>query len=124
MTLLADVEGEYMSSNDMAGSMNVNPVLVRKELAELKKLNLVESKEGKNGGVRLNKAAKDIRMSEIFDIAKGEGFALGFAKNEPNPKCPIGKKMNSNLSMLFMEIDDNIKSTLEKTTLEDFKNQF
>ena len=53
MTLLASAPDEFMTSNTMAGSLNVNPVLVRKELAGLKKLGLIESKEGKNGGVNL-----------------------------------------------------------------------
>ena len=53
LTLLAMFDDDYMSSNDIAGSLNINPVLVRKEIAALKKQGLIESKEGKNGGVKL-----------------------------------------------------------------------
>jgi Rrf2 family protein len=124
LTLLASVEGEYLSSNIIAGSININPVLVRKELAELKKQHLIESKEGKHGGVKLIKSAKNISLSEIFKLVKGENHTLGLAKNEPNPNCPIGKKINQNLTDLYKTIDDNIEETLKNTTLETFKNQF
>lgn len=124
MTLLASTEGEFMSSTDIAGSLNVNPVLVRKELSELKSHNFIESKEGKNGGIRLIRPAKSIKLSEIFALVKGDGHTLGLAKNEPNPNCPIGKKINNNLSKLYDNIDSKIEQTLIKTTLEEFKNQF
>lgn len=124
MTLLASAPDEFMTSNTMAGSLNVNPVLVRKELAGLKKLGLIESKEGKNGGVKLAKAVANIRLSELFLLAKGEGSILGYSKNEPNPQCPIGRQINDNLSKLYEELDANVAASLDKITLENFKNQF
>lgn len=124
MTLLADTEGNYMSSTDIAGSLNINPVLVRKELSTLIKAGLIESKEGKSGGSRLLKPAKEIALSELFKIVKGEGHTLGLAKNEPNPLCPIGKKMNQNLNKLYEQIDHGIEQSLSGITLEEFKNQF
>ncbi|GAB5563081.1 MAG: Rrf2 family transcriptional regulator [Winogradskyella sp.] len=115
---------DYMSSNDIAGSLNINPVLVRKEIAELKKQGLIESKEGKNGGVKLIKKAEDIKLSQIFNLVKGDSFTFGLAKNDPNPKCPVGRQMNTNLSNLYKTIDNNIEQTLKDTSLKDFKNQF
>lgn len=124
MTLLANEPDDYLSSSYISGSLNINPVLVRKELSELKKMNLIQSKEGKGGGVKLLKSAINIKLSEIFSAAKGNEFILGFSKNEPNPKCPIGKNINKNLTKLYSEIDSKIESILENITLEDFKNQF
>lgn len=124
LTLLAMFDEDYMSSSDIAGSLNINPVLVRKEIAELKKQGLIESKEGKNGGVKLIKKAEDIKLSQIFNLVKGDGFTFGLAKNDPNPKCPIGRQMNTNLSNLYQSIDNKIEHALNETTLADFKNQF
>ena len=124
MTLLASAPDEFMTSNTMAGSLNVNPVLVRKELAGLKKLGLIESKEGKNGGVKLATAVANIRLSELFLLAKGEGSILGYSKHEPPPQCPIGRQINDNLSKLYEELDANVAAYLDKITLENFKNQF
>ncbi len=124
MTLLADEPNDFVSSKYIAGSLNINPVLVRKELAELNKLHLIESKEGKGGGVRLAIPANQIRLSQIFQLAKGDDHVLGLSKNEPNPNCPIGKNINKNLTKLYTDLDAKIESALEKINLEEFKNQF
>jgi Rrf2 family protein len=124
MTLLADEPNEFLSSTHIAWSLNINPVLVRKELAELNKQNLIESKEGKGGGVRLSKSAEKIKLSEIFCLAKGNDTILGLSKNEPNPRCHIGKNINKNLTKLYAELDATVESALENITLEEFKNQF
>ncbi len=125
MTLLASAPSDvYLSSSFIAGSLNINPVLVRKELSELNRLNLIESKEGKHGGVRLSKSADKIKLSEIFNLVKGDDHILGYSKNEPNPKCPIGKNINKNLAKLYSEIDSQVETVLENITLEAFKNQF
>ena len=51
MTLLAMFPEEWISSKTMAESIHINPVLVRQELRKLKEAELIQSKEGKNGGV-------------------------------------------------------------------------
>ena len=85
LTLLTKFPDEYLSSEFIAGSVNLHPVLVRKEIANLKKNNIVESKEGKNGGTKLIKSASDISLDTIFKMTF-DTVTLGFSKNEPNPK--------------------------------------
>jgi predicted transcriptional regulator len=53
--LLCEQDGATMPSDYLAGSINVNAVLVRKELSNLIKNHLVISQEGKNGGYKLAK---------------------------------------------------------------------
>lgn len=124
MTLLAYDKGDWHTSAEIAKSININPVLVRKEIANLKTGGLIESKEGKNGGVRLGKTASAISMADIFLVAKGEGNVLSFSKNMPDPRCDIGHQINQKLEMTFSLIDNSIAMELQKQTLEEFKNQF
>ncbi|MGS0528010.1 RrF2 family transcriptional regulator [Zobellia nedashkovskayae] len=124
MALLALYPEEWLSSTIIAGSLNINPVLVRKEITVLKSGDLIESKEGKNGGVRLLKNANKISLSDIFRLVKGEGNVLSFSSNEPNPACRVGKKINKNLATIMDNIDNSIVNELKKYTLEEFKNQF
>lgn len=124
MTLLAMFEGEWLTSSHIAGSLNVNPVLVRKELSALKLGGLIESKEGKNGGVRILKNANKIKMADIFNIAKGSDNVLSLLKNTPNPKCVVGKQINEKLKPVMSSIDIAISNELGKMTLEEFKNGF
>ncbi|MEM6803597.1 MAG: Rrf2 family transcriptional regulator [Bacteroidota bacterium] len=124
LTLLALYPDEWMSSSSIAGSLNINPVLVRKELLALKEGALIESKEGKHGGVRLAKKATQIRLSEIFEIVKGSEHVLSLLKNTPNPNCKVGKQINQNLEVVLSGIDDAIIKELGKQSLEEFKNRF
>jgi len=123
LTLLSKFPGEYLSSEFIASSMNLHPVLVRKEIANLKKNSIVESKEGKNGGTRLLKSTSDITLDDIFKLTFDE-VTLGYSKNEPNPKCPVGKQMNANLEELYKDVNSTISKQLQAITLEDFSNKF
>jgi DNA-binding IscR family transcriptional regulator len=123
LTLLSIFPEDYLSSDFIAGSMNVHPVLVRKEIANLKKNNIVESKEGKNGGTKLLKSASNISLDAIFKMTF-DTVNLGFSKNEPNPDCPVGKKINENLENLYENINEKISLQLSAISLEDFSNKF
>ncbi|MEA9411747.1 Rrf2 family transcriptional regulator [Flavobacterium sp. PL02] len=123
LTLLSKSPNDYLSSEYIAGSINLNPVLVRKEISNLKKNHIVESKEGKNGGTRLLKPPSEISLLDIFKMTF-DTVNLGYAKNQPNPDCPVGKKINENLDLLYADINEKINAQLSTITLENFSNQF
>ncbi|KQW97464.1 Rrf2 family transcriptional regulator [Flavobacterium sp. Root420] len=123
LTLLTKYPNDYLSSEYIAGSINLNPVLVRKEIANLKAHHIVESKEGKNGGTKLAIDPSNISLKEIFEMTF-ETINLGYAKNQPNPDCPVGKKINQNLSALYADMNQKVSLQLEGISLEDFSNQF
>src|ERR1700744_1041376 len=87
LTLLDHSEEELLSSDYIAGSINANPALIRKELAILNKAGLVSSKGGKTGGYAIAKTAKSIKLSDIYK-AVNQQSVLGVAKNIPCPDCP------------------------------------
>jgi len=123
LTLLAKFPEEYLASDYIAGSLNIHPVLVRKEIANLKKNHLVESREGKYGGTKLLKSPEAISMEEIFNITF-EKVNFGFSKNDPNPLCPVGKQINTNLTHLYDDINDSIISKLKTISLAEFSKKF
>ncbi|SMP35089.1 transcriptional regulator, BadM/Rrf2 family [Flavobacterium hercynium] len=123
LTLLTKFPNDYLSSEFIAGSINLNPVLVRKEIANLKAHQIVESKEGKNGGTKLAVNAVNLSLKEIFEMTF-ESINLGYAKNQPNPECPVGKKINQNLAGLYADMNKQLSVQLEGISLEDFSNQF
>ncbi|WP_343607036.1 Rrf2 family transcriptional regulator [Fluviicola sp.] len=119
MTLLAHYPGEWLSSDLIAASININPVIVRKELIVLKEAGFIESKMGKDGGCRLAKSASEIAISEIYDVVKN-GEILGKKNQNPNPKCDVGRDINQNLQLLFGETDLLITRFLKQKSLADF----
>jgi Rrf2 family protein len=123
LTLLARANGEWLTSDFLASSININPVLVRKELSNLRKKGLVLSREGKNGGSQLAKPAADIRVSDVF-LATRQGPVLGTARNSPNPDCPVGKQIHTHLNNVYQEAEATLLQSLSTSTLEDFSHQF
>ena len=123
LVLLATGTEEWTPSDYLAGSMNINPVLVRKELSNLRKHGFIISKEGKNGGSMLAKAADQIQLSDIYKIVSSQ-TALGNSLASPNPKCQVGRQINKHLHDLNMDAEDFIIAKLSGLTLAGFKNKF
>ena len=123
LTLLSKTGDELMSSDYIAGSININPALARKEISNLRNLGLISSKEGKSGGYTLAKAAKQITLADVYQAVMSQPV-LGIAKNTPNPNCPVGKQINKKIDELYTDLDKILLKKLGSITLEDFANQF
>jgi DNA-binding IscR family transcriptional regulator len=123
LTLLEKSGGELLSSEYIAGSININPVLVRKELSNLRNHGFVQSKEGKNGGSYLTKSAGDISLGDVY-IAVRQNNLLGTSKNSPNPQCPVGKQINMHLDELYEGAERALLKELSGKTLAAFSAKF
>ena len=123
LTLLNKFPEDVLSSEYLAGSININAVLVRKELSNLKRHGLVDSREGKNGGAFLAKPARQILLSDVYEAVRETSF-LGKSKNTPNPKCVVGKEINKHLDRLYDDVEEALIAKLGKTTLADFSKKF
>ena len=123
LILLADREGEWLSSEWLAASINVNPVIVRKELSVLMQAGLVLSRKGKVGGYSLDKRSEEITLAEVY-LAVKNSDVLGKKNLKPNVECPIGKKINRKLDGLYSDIDQLVISELEGKNLKNFVATF
>lgn len=123
LTILANSPSDYLSSEWIAQSININPVIVRRELGMLRQQGLVMSRKGKEGGSKLNKSSDKISLADIYTMVKNTEV-LGKKNLRTNPKCPIGKDINDKLNDLFMETDALVISSLQQKTLEGFVEQF
>ncbi|GGB80622.1 Rrf2 family transcriptional regulator [Dyadobacter sediminis] len=123
LTLLADAAAEWVPSEYLAGSININPVLVRKELSNLREHGLVISKEGKSGGNRLARNPEQIFMSDVYKAVRQKDL-LGKSINAPNPQCDVGKEINKHLDSLYDEAEKALLLSLERKSLSDFHKQF
>lgn len=123
LTLLAKAGDEWLSSDYLAGSININPVQVRKELVNLRNHGLVESREGKKGGSCLGKSAREIYLSDVY-LAVHQQELLAKSNNKPNPHCQVGRQINSHLTHLYNDAENALLAQLKKTTLRKFVLQF
>ena len=122
LTLLELRKGELLSSEYIAGSIRVNPVIVRKEISNLRAHGIIESKEGKGGGYSLGKPAAQIRLSDVYRSVN-ELPILG-RSNDPNPDCVVGRQINLHLKDLFHKADEDFLKQLGKTTVAEFSKKF
>jgi len=123
MTLLAKSPQEWLTSEWMAGSININPVVVRKEISVLREAGLITSRQGKEGGSQLSRNADSITISEIYSAVKNSEV-LGKKNNNPNPVCSVGREINSHLNDLFVETDQLVVKFLGNKSLKEFTDQF
>lgn len=123
MTLLAKSPQDWLTSDWIAGSINVNPVIVRKEISVLREAGLIASRQGKDGGSRLARNAEAISISEIYKAVKNTEV-LGKKNQNPNPACSVGKEINVHLDTLFEETDKLVAGFLGNRSLKEFSEQF
>lgn len=123
MTLLAKSPQEWLTSEWIAGSINLNPAMVRKEISVLREAGLITSKQGKEGGSQLGKDVENISISEIYAAVKNTEV-LGKKNNNPNPACSVGKEINVHLNTLFEETDRLVINFLGDKSLKEFSGQF
>ena len=123
MTLLAKSPQVWLTSEWIAGSINVNPVIVRKEISVLREAGLITSRQGKEGGSQLGRNADMITISEIYKAVKNTEV-LGKKNQNPNPACSVGKEINVHLNTLFEETDQLVVNFLGDKSLQKFADQF
>ena len=115
---IVEFEGkEKTTSTFLAGSVNVNPVIIRNTLGQLKAAGLVTVKAGE-GGASLAKEPKDITLMDVFDAVEKEEALFHFHEN-PNPECPVGKNVHTVLDNKLFAIQEAMRKKMDSITLQD-----
>ncbi len=118
LTMLAGSRDENLKSDYLAGSVNTNPVVIRRIIGQLNQAKLVVSQTGAAGGTRLARCPDEITLDEVYHaVCCGEVFALH--SREPNQDCPVGQNIEAVLCCLQKEIDRSVTETLSRHTLRD-----
>jgi Rrf2 family protein len=116
LALLAYCGPDPLTSEFIAGSVNTNPVVIRRLLARLRKAGLVGSQGGPGGGWQLLRPPGKITLRDIHLAVEGADlFSLHSAK--PNPRCLIGKNIQSTLVGIFESAQEAMEAELARTTL-------
>lgn len=115
---IVEFEGkEKTTSVFLAGSVNVNPVIIRNTLGQLKAAGLVTVKAGE-GGAALAKEPKDITLTDVFDAVEKEEELFHFHEN-PNPECPVGRNVHAVLDSRLFSIREAMREQMNSITLQD-----
>ena len=121
LTILAQSPKDPVTSQYMAGSVNTNPVVIRRLLASLRRAGLVTSCGGHGGGWMLAKGAGEISLRDVYAaVADGSLFALH--TRQPNQRCPVGRNIQKSLTVHFMGASLAMQVELGRTTIADILN--
>src|SRR5271170_429376 len=100
LAVLAYNEGDRVTSASLAGSVNTNPVIIRRLLSSLQKARLVETCKGAGAGSRLSRSPQRINLGEVYrSVEGGESFATPSRK--PSAICPVGHCILEALAKIF-----------------------
>jgi Rrf2 family protein len=118
LAVLAYKEGDRVTSALLAGSVNTNPVIIRRLLLALQRAKLVETCKGAGSGSRLSRSPRRINLAEVYRaVENAEPFASPSRK--PNAACPVGRCIRETLDRVFTSAQSALERDLEKTSLAD-----
>lgn len=117
---LIEINKDGVSTSEfLAGSVNTNPVVIRKIMGMLKKAGLVEVRPG-IAGAELAKELSDITLLDVYRavnvVKEKELFSI---HENPNPDCPVGRNIQSTIEPLFMIAQTALEKALGNVTIQD-----
>lgn len=111
-----------VTSDFLAGSINTNPVIIRKILAQLKSAGLIRVVRG-TGGIELTRDLSGITFYDVYKaIGAVENGDLFHFHESPNPKCPVGRNIHALLDGKLKAVQNAMEDELRKYTLLDLRS--
>lgn len=112
-----------VTSEFLASSVNVNPVVIRRLLQQLKAVNLVKVARG-SGGAVIAKPLCEISLLDVYHAVEcvEEGKLFHFHEN-PNELCPVGRNIEKILNPKLESIQLAMEKEMNSITLADIMNE-
>ena len=113
MVMLAAEPDGLQTSEDVAGKLNINPVVIRRVFSLLARAGLLQSQKGPHGGSKLARSPKAITLADIYAaLDGGDLFHTASLSGQT-------AKTGGALKKIFDGAEAAMRDHLEKTTLND-----
>lgn len=119
---MADADGP-LTSEELAGYLRTNSVVVRRTMAGLRRAGIVTSEKGHGGGWRLDRPAGEITLADVHEALGSPGL-LAFGNRSDNPECLAERAVNARLSDTMAEAKALVMQRLGAVTLADIASDF
>lgn len=115
-----------VTSDFLASSVNVNPVVIRRILQQLKGAGIVTVTRG-SGGADTAKPLDEITLLDLYNAVECvDDGALFHFHEDPNQICPVGRNIHAVLDGRLEDIqramEEQMKSVTIRDIVEDTKN--
>lgn len=113
-----------VTSSLLAESTGSNPVVIRNILSALKKAGLITVPRG-TGGAQLCVDPSQITLYQIYAALEPKGITsiIGIHPCDGRP-CPVAKNIRKVLESPYHKIENAVKETMEKITLQSMIDEF
>jgi len=112
-------EDKKGTSSILAGSIGVNPVIVRNVMGNLKEAGLISISQGRSG-ISLTRKSEQITFFDVYkavDCVNDDGL-FHFHEN-PNPECPIGRNIHKAMDSKLDSVQKSMEDEMKQITLAD-----
>ncbi len=114
---------DRVNSEFLAGSIGVNPVIVRTVISQLREAGIVQTRRGSSGAELI----KQLDEITLYDVYKAVGSVdteegLFHFHEQPNPDCPVGRNIHRVLDQRLVDAQRAMEEQLKGTTLADIVN--
>lgn len=118
LTLLDYNKDGVNTSEFIAGSVNTNPVVIRKIMGMLKNAGIVNVRPGV-AGAELTRELSAITMYDVYKavnvVQENELFSV---HDNPNPECPVGKNIQGTIEPIFITAQHAMEDIFKNITLD------
>ena len=118
LSLMAWSGEEPLKSEQVAESVNTNPVVIRRMLKELAEAGLVVSQTGSLGGSRLAGDPAKTTLLDVYQALECRGV-FSLHKQPPSRDCPVGVNIETVLGDVLLEVDSAVERVLQNITIDD-----
>jgi Rrf2 family protein len=113
---------ERLTSDQVAASVNTNPVVIRRSLGDLRRAGLVNVRHGAGAGWSLARAPQEISLLDVYDAVEQEPL-FGMHRTEPNRQCPVGRGIRPALGQVYDRVEEALRHELRRTSIADVLRQ-
>jgi Rrf2 family protein len=118
MARVAQRSKDSVTSNQIAASVNTNPVFIRRILTLLRKARLVSVQHGAGVGWSLAKPPEEITLRDVYEAVEQKPL-FELHHSEPNPSCRIGQGIRAALQEYYETAELAMKRELSRVTISD-----
>lgn len=117
LVFLAYAPDSLRTSDNIAKSVSIHPVRVRKVLSLLRKHGFIQSKQGARGGFSLVHDPRTITLDQLYALTS-EG-SLKPKWPDSNQKCTIGANIERAMDGIFETTEQKVIANLKDYTIAD-----
>lgn len=115
--------GKPMTSEQLAGHLDTNAVVVRRTMSGLREAGIVTSGKGHGGGWALARPLSTITLADVYG-ALGSPALFAIGNRNDNPDCLVEKAVNAALGDTLREAEAMVVKRLGAVSLADIAADF